>query len=103
MTDVAFVYEAPDISEEGDVVTWRWSVVNNTGAPVNQVVLTHNLSPWLPVTSVTGPSEVVGERIKSRWATLAAGEKATGEIVATMPEDLLGAVQINARVTWQQA
>ncbi|GAA1185878.1 hypothetical protein F4556_007159 [Kitasatospora gansuensis] len=102
MTDVEFVYEAPDISEDGGAVTWRWSVVNNTGSPVTQVVLTHRMSPPLPITRVSGPSEVLGEAVKSRWETLAADEQAEGEIVATMPDDLDGTVQISGRVTWQR-
>lgn len=98
---VEFTYEAPEISEEGDVVTWHWSIVNNGSEPVTKVVLTHHVTPTLVIDSLTGPSEVVGENVKSRWETLGAGEKSEGTITAALPDDLAGAVQINARVVWQ--
>lgn len=100
---VEFAYTAPDISEEGDVVTWHWSIVNNGSKPVTKVVLTHRVTPTLAFGSLTGPSEVVGELVKSRWETLGAGEKSEGTITATLPEDLSGSVQINGRVIWQNA
>ncbi|WP_455353836.1 hypothetical protein [Streptomyces sp. SYSU K217416] len=100
---VEFSYTAPDISEEGDVVTWHWSIVNNGSKPVTKVVFTHRVTPTLAFDRVTGPSEVVGEVVKSRWETLEAGEKSEGTITVALPEDLTGAVQINGRVVWQNA
>lgn len=98
---VEFSYAAPDLSEEGDSVVWRWSVVNTGTAPVTKVVMTHRITPWVQVDRVTGPSEVVGEVVKSRWQTLTAGERVDGEIVATLPDDLQGSVRINGRIVWQ--
>ncbi|AWZ03411.1 MULTISPECIES: hypothetical protein [unclassified Streptomyces] len=98
---VEFQYETPDISEEGDVVTWAWAVVNSGSEPAREVVMKHTVVPSLEVTNVTGPSEVVGEIVKSTWATLAAGEKAEGTITANLPEDLSGSVSIKGRVVWQ--
>ncbi|AWZ05690.1 MULTISPECIES: hypothetical protein [unclassified Streptomyces] len=100
---VEFAYEAPEISEEGDVVTWHWVIVNNGSEPVTKVVLTHRVTPTVVFDRLTGPSEVVGEVVKSRWETLGAGEKSEGTITAALPEDLTGTVQINGRVVWQNA
>ncbi|MET9361131.1 hypothetical protein ABZX93_09480 [Streptomyces sp. NPDC006632] len=98
---VEFTYEAPDISEEGDSVSWRWQVVNNLPEKASKVVLTHKLSPALPITHVSGPSAITESTVTSRWETLAAGEKAQGEITATLPEDLAGSVSISGRITWK--
>ncbi|MFI5807715.1 hypothetical protein [Streptomyces sp. NPDC051561] len=100
---VTFAYDAAQINEEGDHVSWRWTMTNNSDAPVSQVVLTHQISPWLPPTRLTGPCEVVGESVKCRWQTLQPGEQAEGNIEADLPDDLNGSVQINGRITWQSS
>lgn len=88
------------IAEEGDSVTWNWQVVNPLPGAVKEVVLSHRISPSIPIKSASGPSGIVGEGVKSRWATLAAGEKAEGQIIVKLPEDLNGSVQISGRLTW---
>ena len=52
---VEFSYTAPETSDEGDHVTWRWTLKNTSNAPVSNIVVTQNLSPWVPPTQVSAP------------------------------------------------
>ncbi|MEW1721581.1 hypothetical protein [Streptomyces sp. NPDC093109] len=103
MAEVEFSYDPPEISEEGDTVTWTWRVVNNLPEAAEKVVLKHVIRPEIPITSVTGPSEIVGQGVRSQWETLAAGETAEGQIIAKLPEDVSGSMQISGRVTWKKS
>lgn len=99
--DVEFAYEAPEISEEGDHVTWHWTMQNKEDHPVSKVVMTHRLTPAVPVTYVSSPCEVVGDAVKCRWETLKPGEEVEGTIEADLPEELTGSVNVKGRVVWQ--
>jgi len=61
---VEFSYTAPETSDEGDHVTWRWTLKNTSNAPVSNIVVTQNLSPWVPPTQVSAPCNVEGQAIK---------------------------------------
>jgi hypothetical protein len=100
--DVEFSYSAPEISEEGDHVTWSWEVRNSGNHDAKKVVMTHRLTPVLPITYVSDPCEAAGDTIKCKWETLAAGEAVQGVIEADLPENLSGSVGIKGRIVWQQ-
>ncbi|MBO2445760.1 DUF11 domain-containing protein [Actinomadura barringtoniae] len=99
---VEFVYSAPEVAEAGDSVTWRWTVKNVGGESVDKVVLTHKLTPALKVKTVDEPCEAGQTSIRCEYGTLKAGEKRQGTVVAVLPPETSGTVQINGRVTWQQ-
>ncbi|USQ85619.1 hypothetical protein NFX46_18720 [Streptomyces phaeoluteigriseus] len=100
--EVAFTYEAPEISDEGDHVTWHWALANQTDHPVSSVVLTSKITPQVPVTTVTEGCEVQdASTIVCTFPTMKAGENREGTIEADLPEDLQGSLTISGRVTWQ--
>ncbi|MEU5881343.1 hypothetical protein [Spirillospora sp. NPDC047279] len=99
---VEFTYSAPEVAEAGDTVTWRWSVKNVGGESVNKVLLTHKLTPMLKVRSVDAPCAVTATAIRCEYGTMKAGEERKGVVVAELPSDASGTVQINGRMTWQQ-
>ncbi|MEU9028915.1 hypothetical protein AB0D46_15560 [Streptomyces sp. NPDC048383] len=49
---------------------------------MSSVVLTHTITPPLPIERATGPSEIIDSVVKSTWPALAAGESDKGEIIA---------------------
>lgn len=100
---VEFTYDAPEIAESGDTVTWRWTLANTGDEGVDKVVLTHKLTPKLKVSSVEDLCTVKDEGIRCEYGSVDAGEKHNGTLVATLPPNVSGTVQINGRVTWQQA
>lgn len=100
--EVVCEYESPEMSKDESTVTRRWRVVNNLPEAASNVMMTHHVSPPLPVERVTGPSEVVGDSVKSRWQAPASGESVEGEIVAKLPEDLEGSVRVIERRRAQQ-
>jgi len=99
---VEFVYSAPEVAEAGDSVTWRWTVKNVGSEGVDKVVLTHKLTPALKVKTVDEPCEAGQTSIRCEYGSLKAGEKRQGTVVAVLPPETSGTVQINGRVTWQQ-
>ncbi|GAA3229611.1 hypothetical protein [Actinocorallia longicatena] len=100
--DVEFGYSAPEISEDGDHVLWKWTVTNRGSRAAHDVVMTHKLLPALPVTSVSGPCKAAGDTVRCRWATLAGGRSARGVIKAELPENLMGTVNIKGRIVWRR-
>lgn len=100
--DVEFSYSPPEISDEGDQVTWNWTAVNRDSHPATKVVITHRITPWLPVSHVSAPCDIDGESIKCRWDVLQPGEEVRGIIEADLPPGLSGSVRINGRVVWQR-
>src|ERR1044071_5399804 len=98
---VEFAYDAPAISDEGDYVTWRWSMRNTEDVPAYKVVMTHKLAPALPVRFVSQGCEAQGALIRCRWDKLAAGQRVEGLIEADLPENLNGSVNVSGRLVWQ--
>jgi hypothetical protein len=103
--DVQFQYDPPEISEAGDHVTWHWTVVNSGTGAAHKVVLTHTVTPQVPITHVTGPCTTDEARsvVRCTWEQLGAGQKADGTIDANLPEDLSGSVHIKGRVVFQES
>lgn len=100
--DVEFSYSAPVISENGDQVVWNWTAVNRDSQPATQVVITHRITPSMPVTYVSWPCAIDGEAIKCRWDTMKPGEEVRGIVEADLPAGLKGSVQINGRAVWKR-
>ncbi|MFG2660183.1 hypothetical protein [Streptomyces sp. NPDC048425] len=98
---VEFAYTAPEISEDGSSVTWHWTVSNTGDTTVDQVVMTHKLTPQLQVAQVSAPCQVQATAIRCGYGAMKPDEKREGSLVADLPEDLSGSVQINGRITWQ--
>ncbi|MFC9970141.1 hypothetical protein ACFVH6_04470 [Spirillospora sp. NPDC127200] len=99
---VGFVYSAPEISVDGNNVTWDWTVTNGVGAPVDKVVLTHRFTPRLKVVSASAPCEVLEATVRCDYGRLANAGRKKGTLVAAIPPETAGTVQINGRVTWQR-
>ncbi|WP_067477679.1 DUF11 domain-containing protein [Actinomadura hibisca] len=100
---VDFLYSAPEISAEGDSVTWDWTVRNSGGEAVDKVVLVHRLTPQLKVTSVSAPCKVLATSVRCDYGRLATAGRKKGTLVAAIPATTSGSVQITGRVTWQRA
>jgi hypothetical protein len=100
--DVEFSYSAPAISEEGDQVVWNWTAVNRDSRTATKVVITHRITPSLPVSYVSWPCDIEGEAIKCRWDAIKPGEEVRGIVEADLPAGLMGSVQINGRAVWQR-
>ncbi|MDG4859557.1 hypothetical protein P8605_15590 [Streptomyces sp. T-3] len=101
--DLGFVYAEPEIGERGDSVRWTWKLTNTGDRTATHVVVTHTLSPNLPVTTVSRPCAVEGETIRCEYAGIAAGEQIEGRLVAGLPRGSKDSVRINGRVTYQPA
>ncbi|GAA2775636.1 hypothetical protein GCM10010521_62690 [Streptomyces rameus] len=103
--DVRFQYDPPEISEAGDHVTWHWTVVNSGIGAAHKVVLTHTVTPQVPITHVTGPCTTDEARavVRCTWEQLGAGQRTDGTIDADLPEGLSGSVRIKGRVVFQES
>ncbi|WP_329394748.1 hypothetical protein [Streptomyces melanogenes] len=99
---VEFTYSAPEVSENGDEVTWTWTVRNTGTTKADKVVLTHKTTPVLKAKSVPSACEAGETSVRCEYGTLQAGESREGKAVFNLPADLNSTVQINGRVTWQQ-
>ncbi|MDG4858531.1 hypothetical protein P8605_10270 [Streptomyces sp. T-3] len=100
---IEFVYTAPEFSEEGDRVTWNWTLTNRGDQTVDKVVLVHKLTPSLPVTNASDRCTVVDQAIQCEYGSVDAGELREGKLEADVPSDLQGSPQISGQVTWQAA
>ncbi|WP_354644750.1 hypothetical protein [Kitasatospora camelliae] len=101
--EVAFVYDAAQMSEDGSHVSWGWTVSNRSGHAIHDVVLTHAISPSSAVRALTasGPCTVDENRISCRWPEMKAEETSAGIIGADIPADSEGSVQIRGRIVWR--
>jgi hypothetical protein len=99
---VEFSYSAP--RADGDRTRWRWTIRNNGDRPADQVVLTHELTPKIKVASISAPCLIVqGGAIECDYGTLRPGERRVGTLIAAVPPNLQGRVQIKGYATWRQA
>ncbi|GAB3275816.1 hypothetical protein GCM10027589_01160 [Actinocorallia lasiicapitis] len=98
---IEFGYGKPDVSDEGDHVAWAWTVRNTGAVAAEKVVLTHTLSPALPITYVSPGCQVSGAVVRCTWAKVAPGQSRQGAVEADVPGTLNGSVQINGRIVWQ--
>jgi hypothetical protein len=99
--DVQFVYDPPQIAEDGSHVTWHWTLTNHGSEPASQVTLLHRLTPSLDSVKASAPCTVAPKVIRCHYDTVAAGATEEGTVDADLPSDLSGTVQINGRITWQ--
>ncbi|MFD3588133.1 hypothetical protein [Streptomyces sp. NPDC058683] len=100
---VEFVYSAPEISEQGDTVTWDWTVTNRGDAGIRNIVMTHTITPKLTVTQASAGCEIGAAATKCRYGNMAAGGKVTGTLVARLPDEVSGNVEIRGRLTWESS
>ncbi|QDO06405.1 DUF11 domain-containing protein [Streptomyces sp. S1D4-23] len=102
VTKVEYAYSSPEISEDGETVTWHWTLVNTGDGDADNVVLVHQLTPALKVIRVSAPCEAGTQTTTCRYGSLAASGRREGELVAQVPEGSSGSVQIKGRVTWRE-
>lgn len=100
---VRFEYSDPEFAETGTQVTWRWTVRNTGDRPVDGVKLVHTFTPRLKVTSVSPPCQARANTVTCDYAKLRAGGVKRGMLVADLPQDSSGTIEIKGRVTWRQA
>lgn len=99
---IEFSYAAPDVAETGDHVTWGWTLENKGGLQADRVIVIHNLSAKTPVRQMSEGCTAQGTVVRCVYGAMAPGQKRTGSIDTGLPGDVDGAVQISARVIWQQ-
>lgn len=99
---IEFTYDPPEIADDGESVTWHWTLKNTGDEDVEKVVLTHKLTPKLKVSKFDKECvEKADGGIKCEYGAVAVGEENEGTLVAALPSGVSGTVQINGRVTWQ--
>jgi hypothetical protein len=99
---VEFVYAQPGLSDEGDRVTWEWTVENPGNRAIGDVRLTHAITPELTIVSISKPCTVTGQGAADcAYGSLQPGAKVTGTVVAEVPADTTGSLKINGRITWK--
>lgn len=99
-----FAYEAPELPDAGDHVTWNWTATNSGNTPVFQVVLTSTVSPrslQIATASGDGDTKITGSVATTRFAMVAPGAQLSGSLEVPLPEEMNGSVQINGRAVWQ--
>lgn len=96
-----FSYTEPDIAEEGDRISWKWTITNALDTAVDEVVLTHELAPSLTIVSVSKPCAPVERRATCAYGRLKPGASVTGTVVAEASADRKGRVTIDGRVTFK--
>ncbi len=99
-----FSYSAPDISEDGDVASWSWTLTNTGDAPVTDAVFDSTVTPALELRAVgrIGDPEARPGSVRVRFATVAPGEKLSGGLDVDLPEGGNGSVSIKGRVNWKE-
>lgn len=97
-----FAYAAPEIPDSGDRVIWRWTLRNTGTVQAKGVVVTHYLSPSLPILYLSEKCTANATKtvVKCSYGTMQAGERRTGSVVVGLPEDFSGNIQISGKVTW---
>lgn len=71
VTKVEYAYSSPEISEDGETVTWHWTLVNTGDGDADNVVLVHQLTPALKVIRVSAPCEAGTQTTTCRYGSLA--------------------------------
>jgi hypothetical protein len=99
---VTFSYEAPRISADGTAVTWKWTLTNKGSAAAGNVVLMHSLTPQLKIGKTAKECTAGNKGVTCSYGTVDAGGKKEGMLVAVLPRDQSGTVDINGRVVWLQ-
>ncbi|CQR59535.1 hypothetical protein [Streptomyces leeuwenhoekii] len=95
-----FTYGPPQVSEGGDSVAWHWRITNPGDTAVHKVVMTHRLTPPLRVARVSNPCKVAEPSVRCEYGTLQPGQQVEGDLVADLPDDTHGTVDIKGRITW---
>ncbi|MFF8610732.1 hypothetical protein ACF06X_33030 [Streptomyces sp. NPDC015346] len=96
--NVTLTYEEPVRDGQGRI-TWGWSLSNNSGDAVAEVVLTHQVTPTMPVSSSV-PCEGTAEKITCKFGELEAGGVRMGEVVGEGTADQIETAEIRGAVTW---
>ncbi|MFB4318462.1 hypothetical protein [Actinomadura sp. 21ATH] len=99
--EVEFRYSDPEFAESGNRVTWRWTVHNRGAKAVNDLKLVHTLTPRLKVSSVSAPCRVREGAVRCDYRALRPDGEKSGVLVAELPRDAAGAVEVKGRVTWR--
>ncbi|MEU4213233.1 hypothetical protein AB0F13_25150 [Streptomyces sp. NPDC026206] len=100
-SEVMLTYSAPSEDGQGHI-TWSWTAHNTGGSSASNVVVTHKVTPSVPVT-YSGPCEGTAEKITCQVGDLRAGGQFEGEVVAELPPGQDDNVQIRGRATWQES
>ncbi len=97
---IELTYSAPELTGEGDKVTWHWDLANKGDENAEQVVLTHTLTPNMSVSEMPAQCTPAGETIRCDYDGVRAGETLQGTLVADVPPGYSGSVNISGKVTW---
>ncbi|MEW2079616.1 hypothetical protein AB0941_39805 [Streptomyces sp. NPDC013433] len=87
---------------DGQRITWQWTAANHGDTAATDVVITHRITPAVPVT-LTSPCEGTAEKITCTVGELPADEEFAGRIVAELPADHSDNARIQGRATWTDA
>jgi hypothetical protein len=99
---LVFDYDTPQISGDGDHITWHWSMVNMGTVTASHVLLIQQFNRPLDQVKASAPCEVSGTVVRCRFASVPAGGREEGTVEGDIPGDASGTIQINGRITWQQ-
>ncbi|GLZ13588.1 hypothetical protein Acsp04_38230 [Actinomadura sp. NBRC 104425] len=100
---VEVTYSVPRISANGTEVTWRWRLRNRTGRTAYRVVVTHTVKPAVPISSPNRACRKVAEGVvRCAYPSLRAKQSRTGTLVARLPENLEGGVNLAGKVAWRR-
>lgn len=97
---VEFAYQPLKFTDNGGRVTVTWHVKNIGDRPVHDLVLTHRLTPDLPIASASAPCAARAGSIVCPVGDLEAGESADGTIVAKVPAPAPHEVKVDGDATW---
>ncbi|MGK5627892.1 hypothetical protein [Streptomyces sp. URMC 123] len=98
---VELTYEPPSMDGQGHV-TWRWTAHNSDQNPVSDVVVTHRVTPSVPVTS-SAPCTGTAEKITCEIGTLEGGQEFAGEVTAELPPGQEDSARIDGAATWTES
>lgn len=102
VSKIDFVYATPVIAENGDKLTWRWTVSNSGDLDAFQVIVMHRLGGSMQIRRLSAGCTASGVAIRCAYGRIAPGQKRTGSVEVELSEDVQGTLQISGRVTWQQ-
>jgi hypothetical protein len=95
---IQFAYQEPVVSEQ--TITWRWKLVNIGDADAESVIVVHRMTPQLAVQTLDPVCQAGPRRVRCHYRTVPAGRQLTGRLVARLPENASGNVEIHGQVTW---
>jgi hypothetical protein len=96
---IDFSYAEPDVSDDGQRVSWHWTLTNLGGKSVTRVVFIQNPAPVLKFLDVSPECAVNETAIRCEYGTLGPGARRGGILVARMPKDLSGDLHLSGRAS----